>query len=42
MICIGAALATLFIGRLAEADGQARPLSPPDRPAGLFDTDLGR
>jgi len=39
MICAGATLTTLFIARLAEADGQARWISPPDRPAGLFDTD---
>jgi hypothetical protein len=42
MICIGPALATLFIARLVEADGQARRPSSPDRPAGLLDADLGR
>jgi hypothetical protein len=42
IICVGTALTTLFIARLAEADGQARRPSHPDRPAELFDTDLGR
>src|SRR5215467_7834581 len=32
----------LFIARFAEADGQARRPSPPDRRAGLSDKNLGR
>ena len=42
MIRASAALATLLTARLVEADDQARRPSPPDRPAGLFDTDLER
>jgi hypothetical protein len=42
IIRASAALATLLTARLVEADDQARRPGPPDRPAGLFDPDLGR
>jgi hypothetical protein len=42
IIRASAALATLLTARLVDADDQARRPSLPDRPAGLFDPDLGR